>query len=150
MSEAPRPPDSGARAISLQGRAGAIVSELTSLRDRARSLADGIDALLSEAEDLTGALTWAEQPLEGSETDAESLRHLRPLGAAGRIVVEVAASRKVSLRDVLGPGAARTSAASAARREAISALCERGVGPTDISIVMRLSHEAVRQHRRAA
>lgn len=151
MSAAPRPPESAVRAVSMQARASGIASKLVALRDRARAIAEDIDAILVEAEDLSGALSWAEQPVaESADLEAEALRHLRPLGAAGRIVVEVTTARKVALRDVLGPGTAKTAAASAARREAVAALSERGFGPTDISTVMRLSFETVRLIRRAA
>jgi hypothetical protein len=115
----PRPADSGVRAIALPAR----------IRELAAAMA------------AVGAVAPGDEAAERA--------HLAAYGAHGRAVVAVAAEQGVPLRLVLGPGAP-APAARAARRAAVEVLLlEAGLSAGDCARVLRLSEQAVRDHRAA-
>ncbi len=143
MINAPRPPDSGVRAVPHETGMRELVERLQDNRARVVAALADLDATLAEV-----APHLAAPAIDPADPDAGELAHLRALGSAGRMVVMAVQGRGVALRDVLGPGAPPTRKAAEARRRAIAVLVKGQVTPTDIAIVMRLSAEAVRRLRK--
>jgi hypothetical protein len=80
-----------------------------------------------------------------AERDIDERAHLAQYGEVGEVVARISEKRGVALRDLLGPGPARTAKASKARKEAARALylppvksCAR------VAAVLRISPEAAR------
>lgn len=134
---------SGVRAVSLRSRVDHLVEGLRAARGRLVAVLAEVDEALADAELLRGYV----EELPGAiapGADAAERAHLRVYGLHGRTVLSVAEASGVPLRQLLGPGAAVTSEASAARQTAVIQLLSGGLSPTDVGRVLRLTCDAVR------